>query len=191
MARLYGERKSPLPVLIGVALLALVGIGGYYMYQNRGADVMRVAPGEVTVVDNTPGNMASNGEVDAERNGNTVTVGSENAGDATDKSASGAASADGANTADNPANTDMSGHADAKSGTVNDSANGAHSESGAMSGSETSSTEEAGVRERSKTITNEKTGTTVTYKKKVSEDGSVTREKTQTDATPAATSSGP
>lgn len=77
MARLDGKKKSTVPLFIGLAALALV-VGGFFLMQNRGADSVTIQPGDVTVVDNKSGNMVSNG-IDAQRDGNSVTIGSETA----------------------------------------------------------------------------------------------------------------
>lgn len=200
MARLEGERKSPVPLLIGVALLALVAIGGYYAYQNRSADTVAVAPGEVNVVDNKPGNMVSNGDVDAHRDGNTVTIGSDadsngtEGGNNTDGAA--ASGGEGSNqesgnttdaNADSATTSDASGSASAMSGS-NEQASG-----GASGGASSAASEKTGkgiVAERSKTIKNDKTKTTVTYQKKIHEDGSVSHSKSTAGAgaAPGATS---
>ncbi|HEY0076959.1 MAG TPA: hypothetical protein VGB77_22935 [Abditibacteriaceae bacterium] len=190
MARLEGERKSPLPVVIGIALLALVAIGGYYAYQNRGADAVSMAPGEVNVVDNTPGNMATNGGIDANREGNTVTIGSDADSNGNEE----------ANKATSP-NETSSGEASGSETPTSASARTGEEESGASSAPTSDATtagtsaattdEKAGegvIAERSKTIKNDKAKTTVTYQKKIHQDGSVSHSKATgaPGATPAA-----
>ncbi len=196
MARLDGERKSPVPVLIGIALLALVAIGGYYAYQNRGADAVSMAPGEVNVVDNKPGNMATNGDVDANREGNTVTIGSdaddngnEEANKATspDETSSGEASANETPTSAAGTGEQAAGAAGASSTPVSN-ATTAGTGAGTSAGATDEKAGKGIVAERSKTIKNDKAKTTVTYQKRIHQDGSVSHSKTTgaPGATPAA-----
>jgi hypothetical protein len=193
MARLEGERKSPVPVLIGIALLALVAIGGYYAYQNRSADAVSVAPGEVNVVDNKPGNMATNGDVDANREGNTVTIDSDadNNGNEEANKATSPDETSGSKASGNQTSTSASG------GTWEQAAGATGASSTPTSNATTAGTgagttdEKAGkgvIAERSKTIKNDKAKTTVTYQKKIHQDGSVSHSKTTgaPGATPAA-----
>ena len=211
MARLEGERKSPVPLLVGAALLALLAVGGYYAYQNRGADAVSMAPGEVNVIDNKPGNMASNGDVDASREGNTVTVsggadsnGSEGANNASDSvtSSEGASAAGGSTAATSgseatgnagDANADNAGNTASSSGSDGQAANEGADATSAGAAPDTASDATTGktgkgvVAERSKTIKNDKSKTTVTYQKKIHQDGTVSHSKT-TSGTGAASS---
>lgn len=57
MARLDGKQKSPLPLIIGVAALLLIGAGAYVLLANRGADGILVQNGNVKVVDTQPGGL--------------------------------------------------------------------------------------------------------------------------------------
>ena len=212
MARLDGKKKSPLPVIIGLAALLLLGVGGYYLMQNRGADSVSVTPGDVTVSDTRPGNMVSNG-VDAESNGNEVTIGSESS----KEEGSEVKNADSDNTAtqnsENSATPPVTIAGASDKGADSNSANsgeslGSKGSSGAeatragdgenkplVDGASKSAKESADspvMSERSKTIKNNKTGTTVTYTKKVRDDGSVSHEKsTSSEAKPSGTAQKP
>ena len=67
MARLDGKKKSALPLVLGIAVLAALGAGGYYFYdQNRGVDTVAVAPGEVKAMNTKPGGLGVDGNVDVD-----------------------------------------------------------------------------------------------------------------------------
>lgn len=67
MARLDGKKKSALPLVLGIAVLAALGAGGYYLYdQNRGVDTIAVAPGEVEAMNTKPGGLGVDGNVDVD-----------------------------------------------------------------------------------------------------------------------------
>ena len=65
MTRLDGEKKSPLPWIIGLIVLALLAAGIYYLFvANQGADRAVIGPDGVELQDTRPGGLGVEGDAD-------------------------------------------------------------------------------------------------------------------------------
>lgn len=170
MARLDGEKPAIWPWIIGLLVLVAIGVGGYFLYQNQGAET--VDNSDVSAVHNRPGNMSND---------------SDKAAPPADKTTDdNAASTDTSLTTDND-NSVSNGDGTNNSNNASKSApaSGSNAQSGAMNSDKADSEKNELGTKRSKTITNDKTNNTVTYSKEVHGDGSATNSK-QTGKAPAA-----
>ena len=210
MTRLDGEKKSPLPYIIGLIVLALVAAGIYFLFvANKGADTVQATSNGIEIQNNAPGGLGVDNGADAnatDTNAMDANMADANATDtnmadanATDTNTMDANMATSNTMMDNSAmgNSVMDNSAMSNSAMGGAMGNSAMSNSamggGAMSNSATSNSAMPAmtpaamsgsapksnsdiVATRSKTI---KTGdSTVTYKKSVTKDGAVMRDKT-------------
>ena len=199
MTRLDGEKKSPLPWIIGLLVLALLAAAIYYFTVAKGTDAVTVNGNGVELQNNAPGGLGEGNATDANATDANATD-----ANSTDMNVADANALD-ANSAIMDANSAMgnsmdsnSAMSDSNSAMMNSStmdSNSAMSDSNsAMMNSSTmmdNSAPVAGVTPaaaagsksgsdviatRSKTIKTD--DATVTYKKSVKADGSLTRDKT-------------
>lgn len=199
MARLDGEKKSLTPLIIGVALVAVLSAGAYYYFNTR--DVIKeppnVSPAQSVTVDGET-SSAPKPVGTADTNSNTV---SDNT--ALGNAVSGSQGSDTA-TSDNAVITGNTALEATPGATIGEAASNAMNAATAASATASTPSTDGGasnaatvnaaggnisdkkdvVAKRSKTITH-KDGTSVTYAKETHRDGSVTKNKIVTaTATP-------
>ncbi len=190
MTRLDGEKKSPLPWIIGLIVLALLAAAIYYLASNKTPNnvvdvnspaMQDTTPGAIGDVNATDANMADANAMDA--NATDTNMADSNA--MMDNSAMSDSNAMDANSAmmSNSATMDSNGAMMSNSATMD--SNGAITDNSAANMAMPGVTPVAGnaksdrngvMATRSKTI--ETPDATVTYKKAVKEDGSLMRDKT-------------
>ncbi len=195
MTRLDGEKKSPMPWIIGLIVLALLAAAIYYFAVAKGTDAVVANENGVELIDNAPGglgvdnsadaNMADTNMVDANTiDGNTMdgNVADSNVvmtlpGDMTTDGNN--AMMDNSATSGNSAtmgNAPMNDPAMSNSAMGNSSMEAPSPAVTPASANSNSAVSDDVMATRSKTI---KTGDkTVVYKKTVKEDGSLVRDKT-------------
>ena len=201
MTRLDGEKKSPLPYIIGLIVLALVAAGIYFLFvANKGADTVEATSNGIEIQNNAPGGLAMDNGADtnmADANMTDLNATDTNMADANmamsntmmDNSAMSNSMMDNSAMSNSMMdNSAMSGSAMSNSAMDNSAIVGSAMGNNAMSNSAMPAITPASmsgsapkdnqdiVAMRSKTIKSD--GSTVTYKKSVTKDGAVLRDKT-------------